>query len=83
MLHAAPSPIVIVHQRVRFLELDVERTVQMLLDEEPEFWSSDAFRNSLQSGEVRTSMRTCVGVVLCIHLFLCMTLSVSEVLCPL
>lgn len=47
----APSPVVIAHQKIRFLELDVVRTVQMLVDEEPSFWSSEFFRESLLNGD--------------------------------
>jgi hypothetical protein len=46
-----PSPVVIVHQRVRFLELDVLSTVETLLERVPGFWSSDIFRESVEAGE--------------------------------
>lgn len=48
----APSPVVIAHQKIRFLELDVVRTVQMMAESEGAFWTSEFFRNSLEGGDI-------------------------------
>eukprot|EP00696_Hemimastix_kukwesjijk_P005495 gnl/Hemi2/16932_TR5624_c0_g1_i1.p2 gnl/Hemi2/16932_TR5624_c0_g1~~gnl/Hemi2/16932_TR5624_c0_g1_i1.p2 ORF type:complete len:446 (-),score=88.91 gnl/Hemi2/16932_TR5624_c0_g1_i1:32-1369(-) len=50
---AGASPIVCVHQPLRFADVDVVATVRSFLDSEA-LWSSEPFRTSLESGEFLT-----------------------------
>ncbi|GAB2298187.1 hypothetical protein Dimus_032259 [Dionaea muscipula] len=46
------SPAVVATKPHYFLDLDVQRTVENLLDNVPEFWSSKEFSDSLKGGEI-------------------------------
>ncbi|XP_073392939.1 uncharacterized protein [Physcomitrium patens] len=47
----AQAPSTVAAKPHYFLELDVVNTVQNFLEDEPEFWRSDEFRDSLKDGE--------------------------------